>query len=221
MSFQKSISFLKKLKNNNNKDWFTENKEVYLEAKEEFEVFIQKLIGELAKIDKGIDPGLSAKSCVFRIYKDVRFSKDKTPYKTNFGASINPGGKKSMAAGYYFHLQPGNAFIAGGNYMPMPDQLQAIRQEIDYNGDKLAKIISAKEFKTFFKGLDEEDKLKTSPKGFDKEHKHLELLKLKSFIAFHKIDDKKLASNSFLRDTIKGYKAMLPLNQFLREAMDN
>lgn len=221
MAFQKSMSFLKKLKNNNNKDWFDKNKIQFLETKEEFEDFIQKLIGELAKIDKRINPELSAKSCVFRIYKDVRFSKDKTPYKTNFGASINPGGKKSMEAGYYFHLEPGNVFIAGGNYMPMPEQLQAIRQEIDYNGDKLQKIINAKEFKSFFKGLDDDDKLKTVPKGFYKEHKHLELLKLKSFIAFHKIDDKKLTSSSFLKDTIKGYKAMLPLNQFLREALDN
>lgn len=221
MTLERSISFLKKLKSNNNKDWFDANKDKYLEAKAEFEVFIQELIGGLARFDKQIDPNLQAKNCVFRIYKDVRFSKDKTPYKTNFGASINPGGKKSMAAGYYFHLEPGNVFIAGGNYMPMPDQLQAIRQEVDYNGDKLQKIIQSKAFKTYFDGLDEEDKLKTVPKGYDKEHQHIELLKLKSFIAFHKVNDKQIGTKEFVKQLMGGYKAMLPLNQFLREALDN
>lgn len=221
MTLDKSLGFLKKIKSNNNKDWFETNKSNYLEAKAEFEAFIQGLISGLAKFDKQIDSNLQAKTCVFRIYKDVRFSKDKTPYKTNFGASINPGGKKSMAAGYYFHLEPGNIFIAGGNYMPMPDQLLCIRQEIDYNGDKLDKLVNAKAFKTLFDGLDQEDKLKTVPKGFDKEHKYLEFLKLKSFIAFHKISDKQLASKDFVKEIMNGYKAMLPLNQFLREALDN
>lgn len=221
MAFDKSISFLKKLKNNNNKEWFDKNKDQFLEAKAEFEEFVQKLIQALAKFDKEIDPNLAAKDCVFRIYKDVRFSKDKTPYKTNFGASINPGGKKSLKAGYYFHIQPGNVFIAGGNYMPQPDQLNAIRQEIDYNGDKLERILKSKAYQSYFNGLDEEDKLKTVPKGYDKEHKYIELLKLKSFIAFAEIDEKKVQAKDFFTYAVNGYKAMLPLNQFLREASDN
>lgn len=217
----KSLQFLKKLKNNNNRDWFEAHKNEFNEAKLEFEEFVQKLIGVISKFDKSVSPDLKAKDCVFRIYKDVRFSKDKTPYKTNFGASINPGGKKSLQAGYYFHVQPGNIFIAGGNYMPPPDMLQAIRQEIDYNGDKLGKILKAKSYTTYFDGLDQEDKLKTVPKGYDKEHKHLDLLKLKSFIAFTNVDEKKLNSKDILTYLGNGYKAMLPLNQFLREAIDN
>lgn len=217
----KSLQFLKKLKNNNNRDWFEAHKNEFNEAKLEFEEFVQKLIGVISKFDKSVSPDLKAKDCVFRIYKDVRFSKDKTPYKTNFGASINPGGKKSLQAGYYFHVQPGNIFIAGGNYMPPPDMLQAIRQEIDYNGDKLGKILKAKSYTAYFDGLDQEDKLKTVPKGYDKEHKHLDLLKLKSFIAFTNVDEKKLNSKDILTYLGNGYKAMLPLNQFLREAIDN
>lgn len=217
----KSLQFLKKLKNNNNRDWFEVHKNEFNEAKLEFEEFVQKLIGVISKFDKSVSPDLKAKDCVFRIYKDVRFSKDKTPYKTNFGASINPGGKKSLQAGYYFHVQPGNIFIAGGNYMPPPDMLQAIRQEIDYNGDKLGKILKAKSYTAYFDGLDQEDKLKTVPKGYDKEHKYLELLKLKSFIAFTNVDEKKLNSKDILTYLGNGYKAMLPLNQFLREAIDN
>jgi uncharacterized protein (TIGR02453 family) len=221
MPFEKSISFLKAVKNNNNKDWFDKNKPKYLEAKAEFEVFVQKMISAINKFDKKIDGNMLAKNCVFRIYKDVRFSKDKTPYKTHFGAYFSPGGKKSNAAGYYFHFEPGNIFLAGGNWQPEPPQLQAIRQEIDYNGDKLIKLIKAKSFQKYFTDLSDEDKLKTAPKGFDKESKHLEYLKLKSFVVYHKISDKDFKSKNFEKFTVEGYKAMYPVIQFLREAMDN
>jgi uncharacterized protein (TIGR02453 family) len=221
MAFEKTSAFLKALKKNNNKEWFDKNKNKYLEAKEEFDVFVQSLISGLAKMDKKISPDLKAKDCVFRIYKDVRFSKDKTPYKTHFGAYFSPGGKKSSAAGYYVHFQPGGLFIAGGNWQPEPPQLQAIRQEIDYNGDKLQKILRSKPFSTYFKGLSDDDKLKTAPKGFDKEHKYMELLKLKSFVAVHEIADSKLKGNAFEKEVMAGFKAMLPLLEFLREASDN
>lgn len=217
MSFDKSISFLKALKNNNNKEWFDKNKNKYLEAKEEFEAFIQKIISGLAKFDKRVSPDMKAKDCMFRIYKDVRFSKDKTPYKTHFGAHVTPGGKKSSVAGYYFHFDPTNIFIAGGNWQPEPDHLQAIRQEIDYNGDKLVKILKSPTFKKYFKDLSDEDKLKTCPKGFDKEHKYLELLKLKSFVAYCDMDVKKLKSKDFDKQVVTGFKAMHPLLEFLRE----
>jgi uncharacterized protein (TIGR02453 family) len=221
MAFEKTSAFLKALKKNNNKEWFDKNKSKYLDAKEEFDVFVQSLITGLSKMDKKISPDLKAKDCVFRIYKDVRFSKDKTPYKTHFGAYFSPGGKKSSAAGYYVHFQPGGLFIAGGNWQPEPLQLQAIRQEIDYNGDKLVKILKSKPFSTYFKGLSDDDKLKTVPKGFDKEHKQIELLKLKSFVAVHEITDSKLKGNAFEKEVMAGFKAMLPLLEFLREASDN
>ncbi|MCC6370083.1 MAG: DUF2461 domain-containing protein [Bacteroidia bacterium] len=215
---QTTIDFLKKLKNNNNREWFEKNKENYLKAKEEFECLVDKLIGGLAKADKKITPELKAKDCTFRIYKDVRFSKDKSPYKTNMGASINPGGKKSMAAGYYIHLEPGAAFLAGGVYMPEPDKLAAIRQEIDYNPKPLLKILNSASFKTYFNGLDEEDKLKTAPKGFEKDHPYLELLKNKHFVVSYKLSDKDLLGKDLEKKILGGFKAMQPLMEYLREA---
>jgi uncharacterized protein (TIGR02453 family) len=135
-------------------------------------------------------------------------------------ADINPGGRKSGIAGYYFHIQPGKCFIAGGLHMPMPEQVSAIRQEIDYNGDRLEKILKAKTYTKFFDGLDEYDKLKTVPKGYDKDHKNIELLKLKSFLAYHEFDDKLLKSKNLDKYIVDGFKAMHPLLQFLREASE-
>ncbi len=215
---QKTLHFLKTLKSNNNRDWFEAKKPQYLEAKEEFELFVDKLIKGVNKFDKKVSTDLKAKDCVFRIYKDVRFSKDKSPYKTNMGASINPGGKKSLTAGYYFHLEPGASFLAGGVYMPMPDVLQAIRQEIDYNAEPLLKILKSASFKKHFKGLDEEDKLKNPPKGFDKEHPLVELLKNKHFIVSHPISDKELLEKNVEVKIIEGLKAMHPFLEYLREA---
>lgn len=215
---QKTFSFLKTIKSNNNKDWFDKNKDRYLEAKEEFEIFVDKLIKGTAKFDKKISSDMKAKDCVFRIYKDVRFSKDKTPYKNNFGASINPGGKKSLVAGYYLHLEPGASFLAGGVYMPQPDMLNAIRQEIDYNTDAFLKILKSASFKKFFKGLDEEDKLKTAPKGFEKDHPHIELLKNKHFIVTYPLSDKQLIDKTAETTILSGFKAMQPFLEYLREA---
>ncbi len=215
---QKTTSFLKNIKSNNNRDWFEKNKDRYLEAKEEHEIFIDKIIKGVAKFDKKIPSEMKAKDCVFRIYKDVRFSKDKTPYKTNFGASINPGGKKSLVAGYYLHIEPGASFIAGGVWMPEPEMLNAIRQEIDYNSDPFFKIIKSASFKKYFKGLDEEGKLKSAPKGFDKDHPHIEILKNKHFIVSHLISDKQLTEKNIDTIIIAGFKAMHPFLEYLREA---
>jgi uncharacterized protein (TIGR02453 family) len=124
---------------------------------------------------------VDASKAIFRINRDVRFSKNKAPYKTNFGASINPGGKKSMIAGYYVHIEPGKSFLAAGTYMPEAPYLSAIRQEIDYNLEEFKKIVGAKDFKKEFTSLSVEDALKTVPKGYDKENPALEFLKLKHF----------------------------------------
>ncbi len=215
---EKCITFIKKLKTNNNRDWFEKNKNLYLQAKEEFEGFVEELIKGLRKFDREISMDLKAKDCVFRIYKDVRFSKDKSPYKTNMGASINPGGKKSLVAGYYFHLEPGGSFLAGGVYMPEPAMLQAIRQEIDYNPEPLNKILKSASFKKYFKGMDENDKLKTMPKGFEKEHPQAELLKNKHFVVSHYFSDKDLMNKKLVQETLAGFKAMLPLLLYLRAA---
>lgn len=215
---EKTLAFLKKLKSNNNKEWFDKNKEVYLEAKTEYEAVIDEVIKGLRGFDKKIAADLKAKDCLFRIYKDVRFSKDKSPYKTNFGASINPGGKKSLVAGYYLHCEPGQSFLAGGVYMPEPAMLNAIRQEIDYHPEALLKILKSAGFKKYFKGFDTEDALKTAPKGYEKDHPQIDLLKNRHFVVSYPLSDKQLTDKNMVKTVIGGFKAMHPLLEFLREA---
>lgn len=215
---EKTLAFLKKIKSNNNKEWFDKNKEQFLEAKAEYETFIDAIIKGLRGFDKKISADLKGKDCVFRIYKDVRFSKDKTPYKTNFGASINPGGRKSLVAGYYLHCEPGQSFLAGGVYMPEPNLLNAIRQEIDYNPDAFLKILKSASFKKYFKGLDNEDALKSAPKGYDKDHPHIDILKNKHFVVSYELSDKQLLDKNAAKNILDGFKAMHPFLEYLREA---
>ncbi len=212
------FTFLKKLESNNNRDWFEKNKPNYLKAKEDFEVFVQEIINGIAKFDKKISPDTKAKDCTFRIYKDVRFSKDKTPYKNNMGASINPGGRKSPVPGYYFHVQPNGSFIAGGVWMPEPDALNAIRQEIDYNSKPLLKILNSASFKKYYKKLDDDDALKTAPKGYDKEHPLIDLLRNRHFIVSHAFTNKQILDKNSAKEIIAGFKAMHPFLEYLREA---
>ena len=214
-----TLKFLKQLAKNNRKEWFDENRKTYDTAKNEFETVIKTVIDKTVINDKLL-AGLEAKKCMFRINKDVRFSKDKSPYKLNMGASINPGGKKSMIPGYYIHIEPGKSFLAGGTWQPMPDVLAAIRQEIDYNSTEFRKILSAKEFKTYFTELSPEDKLKTSPKGYDKNHKDIDLLQHRSFIVVHNLKDEQVIDKNFPAYAAKVFKSMLPLNTFLRNCIE-
>ena len=214
-----TLHFLKKLKINNNREWFDSNKTEYLASKEIFEEFVSELIKGINKFDKKVSLDLKPKDCTFRIYKDVRFSKDKTPYKNNMSASINPGGKKSNIPGYYFHLEPDACFLAGGVYMPMPDVLKAIRQEIDYNPLPLINILKSASFKKEFNGLDEEDKLKNPPKGFNKDHAHSEILKNKHFIVSKKFENKVILKKEGLSKTLDSFKAMYPFLDYLRKAI--
>lgn len=210
-----TLKFLKQLAKNNRKEWFDEHRKTYEAAKAEFEAVVKSVIDKSLVFDKLL-VGLEAKKCLFRINKDVRFSKDKSPYKLNMGASINPGGKKSMIAGYYLHIEPGKSFLAGGTWQPMPDVLAAIRQEIDYNGKDFRKILAAKDFKAYFGGLSDEDKLKTAPKGYEKTHPDIDLLQHKSFVVVHEITDAQVMDKNFPAYAAKVFKAMLPLNSFLR-----
>ena len=214
-----TLHFLKKLKINNNREWFDSNKSEYLASKEIFEEFVSELIKGINKFDKKVSLDLKPKDCTFRIYKDVRFSKDKTPYKNNMSASINPGGKKSNIPGYYFHLEPDACFLAGGVYMPMPDVLKAIRQEIDYNPLPLINVLKSASFKKEFNGLDEEDKLKNPPKGFNKDHAHSEILKNKHFIVSQKFENKVILKKEGLSKTLNSFKAMYPFLDYLRKAI--
>lgn len=215
-----TLKFLKQLAKNNNKEWFDANRKTYEASKVEFERIVKSVIEKSLVFDKEL-AGVEAKKCLFRINRDIRFSKDKTPYKTNMGASINPGGKKGMGAGYYIHIEPGKSFLAGGCYMPEPEVLSAIRQEIDYHTKDFKKIIEAKDFKTYFKELaDEGDKLKTAPKGYPKDHPELSLLQHKHFIVTHYIKDDVILDKNFPAYASKVFKAMLPLNFFLRRCME-
>lgn len=216
---QKStLQFLKDLKKNNNKPWFDKNKPRYEEAKQNIESLVAAFLAKFSVIDKRYAK-LAPKDCVFRIYRDIRFSPDKTPYKTHFGAGVSPGGKKMNDPGYYLHIEPGKAFLAGGLWMPPTDQLKMIRQEIVYNGKKFKKIISDNAFKKYYGGLDDEYKLARPPKGYDKSHPDTELLKYNSYIVWHQYSDKEAFSKKFADELNKGAKIMKPFIDFLREAV--
>ncbi|MBX9851171.1 MAG: DUF2461 domain-containing protein, partial [Cytophagaceae bacterium] len=206
------------LKRNNNKAWFDNSKPEYLAIKEDFENMLTELIKGTGKFDAGIQT-LEPKNCTFRIYKDVRFSKDKTPYKTHMGAYLAKGGKKSIYAGYYLHLEPGNnSILAGGIWMPEPPVLNKVRQEIDYNTKEFLSIINNKTFKKYFKEI-EGDKLTRNPKEYPADHPHIELLKFKSYNMIHELKDKDVLSKNFLKNTVKIFKAMKPLNEFINRAI--
>ncbi len=210
------LAFLKDLKANNNKDWFTANKSRYETSKAEFEAFITNLFTEISVFDPSISH-LKAKECVFRIYRDVRFSKDKSPYKTHFGAHISLAAKKSeihTRSGYYIHIEPGDSMLAGGAYLPQGDWLKGIRQEIDYNGNDLVAILENPEFKKTFGELQGE-KLARMPKGFPENHQHIELLKHKSFLASHKLTDADISKPDFVKTAAKVFETLKPLGDFL------
>lgn len=210
------LAFLKDLKVNNNKEWFTANKDRYESAKAEFESFITELFAQISIFDPSIGH-LKAKECIFRIYRDVRFSKDKSPYKSHFGAHISIAPKKSeihTRSGYYIHIEPGDSMLAGGAYLPQGDWLKSIRQEIDYNGADLVKILENPEFKNTF-GQIEGDKLARMPKGYPEEHQFIELLKMKSFLATHKVSDTELSKPNFVQTATKVFKTLKPLGDFL------
>lgn len=218
MNFELILKFLKDIKKNNDRVWFEKNKLRYLEAKQGFEDFVGEALKEFVKFDSKLG-GLDHKKLPFRIYRDVRFSKDKSPYKVNMGAGFSPNGKLVQEPGYYIHIEPGNkSFVAGGIYMPDAANLAKIRQEIDYNGDALKKIVSSKTFKKSFDGFDEFDKLKTMPKGYPKDHPHIEVLKLKSIIVSRNFTDQEVLDKKFLKTVAGHAKAIKPLNDFIREA---
>ena len=215
-----TVLFLKQLAKNNNKPWFDANRKKYDEARTDFQNFIQCLIDQFGKKDPSIAP-LTAKNCMFRINRDIRFSKDKTPYKKNFAASMNQGGKKSILAGYYFHLEPGNSFVGGGIWMPMPAETQKIRQEIDYNFEEFKGIVTSKKFKQVFKALDEEDEIKLTnvPKGYAKDNPAAEFLKLKSWVAMKPVTDAELTSKDLVKISVEACATIQPLLQFINRAV--
>ncbi len=215
-----TLKFLKDLKKNNNKPWFDANRNKYEDAKKDFGEFIQSVIDKHSKKDGSIKE-LKAKDCLFRINRDIRFAKDKTPYKTNMGASINRGGKKSIYAGYYFHCEPGESFVGGGIWIPMPPELKKVRQEIDYNLDEFKKIVSSKKFKSVYGELykGEDVSLVKVPQGFEKDNPAADYLKLKSFLAMKKFTDTDIASKDLEKKVVEAFDALQPLVEFINKAL--
>jgi len=219
MNIEGILKFLKALAKNNNREWFDKNKQKYLDAKESFDEVVAYLLDEMVKFDASLG-GLDPKKLTFRIYRDVRFSKDKRPYKNNMGAAISSVGKGLGSPGYYFQLQPdGKSFVGIGLFQPEPEKLAKVRQEIDYNGDALKKIFSEKKFKGNFRKFWDEDTLKRIPKGYAEDHPHAEWLKLKSFIVTHEFTDKQVLDKKFMKQVLEVMRSSKPLIDFLNEAL--
>lgn len=217
-----TLKFLGNLKLNNNREWFNDNKADYERAKSEFINFVDGLIIRISEFDEDIRHQ-TARDTVFRIFRDVRFSADKAPYKTHLGAYISASKSKSdihSYAGYYIHIEPsGESMLAGGAYMPQGPWLKNIRKEIHYNGDEFRSIIGHEAFtKTF--GEMEGEKLKTSPRDYPNDHRDIELLKYKSFLAVHKCSDKLIISDGFAEHSAKVFSYLYPFNRFLNHARE-
>lgn len=209
----KTLDFLKKLEQNNNREWFTENKNLYTESQQNVIAFLEDLLKEMSEFDEELAK-IDAKKSLFRIYRDTRFSKDKIPYKTNFGASLGMG-KGSQKGGYYLHLEPGKSFIAGGIYMPESAVLKELRKEISLYGNEFLAILNNKEFKKHFPELDQDDKLKKIPQGFEKEDPMAEFLKLKNFVVVYYLKDEEILNKDAAKNLTKIFRLMKPLNDFL------
>lgn len=217
-----TLKFLKDLSKNNNKPWFDAHRKQYDEAKKDFEGFIQAIIDQHSRKDETIREQ-EAKKCLFRINRDIRFSKNKSPYKTNFGASINRGGRKSIFAGYYFHCEPGQSFVGGGIWMPMPPEMKKVRQEIDYCFNEFKKIVNAKKFVTVYGNLynAEDVSLSRVPQGFEKDNPAADYLKLKSWIAMQSLKDSDLTSKDLVKKTLTAFETLQPMVQFINRAIED
>ena len=219
MDLQFTLDFLSDLAKHNKKEWMDDNKKRYQEAKAQVIELVSEIIQKSIDFDQtlaNVDP----KKTLFRINRDIRFSKNKDPYKTNFGAAIVDGGRKSGNPGYYLHIMPDNNFAGGGIYQPSSDMLQKVRQEIDYNGKEVRSIIDEANFKKTFKEPYGDDRLKTAPKGYPKDHENIELLQLKHYVFMKEVTDKQVTSNNFSTQVSEIYKTLHPFNMFLLKALD-
>lgn len=220
MLHSSTISFLSILNDNNNRPWFEANRSSYENAKEDFYRLVDELINGIGKFDKDIAI-LAIKDCVFRQYRDVRFSKDKRPYKNNMGAYFNAGGKKINSAGYYLHIEPGKSFVAGGLYQPEAALLSKVRQEIDYNLPEWKKILNATAFKkNFSSGLTKDNMISRPPKGYDVDNPALEYLKHKCFTVANHLPDKALFQPSLKTIILNSFRSIKPMLDFLNRSAE-
>jgi uncharacterized protein (TIGR02453 family) len=216
-NFHPIFNFLGELSHHNSRDWFEMNRQAYELARDTFAGFIDYLVDELRASDNL--QGLSAKDCVLRIYRDIRFSKDKSPYNTHFSAIIAPGGKKSILQGYYVSIGPqGRSLIAGGLHMPTPEQLSLFRQAVARDAAAFKVITNRKVFVEQF-GKIEGERLKTAPKGYDRAHPEIELLKLKDVTALHYFPDREVLADDFLDRAVIVCRAMKPFLDYLNEVL--
>lgn len=221
MNIQPILDFLKELQENNYREWFNAHKDSYLESKKIYEELITRLILEIGEFDEGVKY-LTPAECIFRIYRDVRFSHDKSPYKTHFGAYIAPhGGRKSIFGGYYIHLEPGNCILGGGVYCPEPVELKKIRSAIYENYDELEKILNNPQFVSIFGKMESDDRLKKVPAGFPADFKGVEYLKFKHFLANHYLSDEEISKEDMTVYAPKVFKALYPFNQFFNEILED
>ncbi len=212
---QDTFRFFSELESNNNREWFQKNKSRYDTVRKSFIGFLHSIHPGLISIDRSMED-LDIPGSVFRIYRDIRFSSDKRPYKTNIGALLVRGGRKNMsqAAGYYIHIENNNSFISGGAYMPESSWLKNIRKEIDINPDEFRAVINNRKFREYFGSLQGE-KLKKAPQGYSTGHPDIELLKHKNFLAMHETGNETVLSGELGNHFLEAAEAMKPLNDFL------
>ena len=216
-----ALHFLDDLIANNNTEWMHENKKRYENYKKDYHHFIASLLAVMKPLDKSLE-SLEVKNCTFRINRDIRFSKDKSPYKTNMGVWMSQNKNRKNSPGYYIHYEKGNCFIAGGVWCPEPEELKLIRKEIAFFHEDLEAILNDKQFKKEFDQLDREENnvLKKAPKDFDHDHPAIEFLKLKSFTASSKIDEKIFTHKDFSTLIAQKLIALKPMNDFLSRALE-
>ncbi len=212
-----TFTFLTKIKSNNNKPWFEKNRPLYEKARAEYLGFMTGLVEGIRKIES--IPEKEPSKYMHRIYRDIRFSKDKTPYKTHF-SSIVERGPENRKCPFYIHVQPGKSMIGGGIWDPLPENLKMIRQEIDYNSAGLKKITNSKEFLKHF-GKIYGEKLTRPPKGYEESNPNIELLKFKQLYVQRSLDDDLVLSRQLIPEILKSYKAALPFFTFFDVAMEH
>ncbi|MBP6238870.1 MAG: DUF2461 domain-containing protein [Saprospiraceae bacterium] len=215
-----TIEFLKELKSNNSKSWFEQNRKRYDKMKSDYISLAGRILEQMKDIDPSLDM-VTAKDCIFRINRDVRFSADKSPYKTNLGIALHPGGKKFNLAAYYLHIEPGQSFIGGGLWMPEAPLLSKVRKEIHYFYHDLVDILNNPLYKKTFGSLDVEDgqKLTRPPKGYEAEDPAIEFLKLKSFTASTPLPDEMLTSDKLVGHIINTFTILKPLIGFINRGL--
>ncbi len=215
-----SLQFLDDLKANNNRDWFLENKKRYEIFKKDYHQLVAQILDAMKPLDPTLEM-LEVKNCTFRINRDIRFSKDKSPYKDHLGVWLSSGAKGNNRAGYYIHIAKENSFIAGGFYCPEAHDLKKIRKEIAYFHEDLDEIIAHKNFKKVFGDFDrnESNLLKNPPRGFEKEHPAIEYLKLKSFETSQKFEIKEVLESDFVTKASQKLILLKPLNDFMNRAL--